>query len=204
MDIYYEQYVVCGDNSRNKKKKIFMTIMMVIFILTACVFFLMGFMSCAGSESLNAGPFIMLGMGVLSVVSVFFLRRQKIRMNVDFDYILRDEKFVVVRVFSKKQRKKYIEVGVKNIQAMGKISGDNADRYISMPQIKKIYANMSEDEDKVYYAFFTDGANRTVLFFEPDDQMLVFFRRIMGRDIIDKEKKTKPGVPNSPMSVSQT
>ena len=148
-------------------------------------------------------PLIMGAMCVLSVVSVFFMRRQKIRMNVDFDYILKGDLFIVVRVFSRKQRKKYVDVGVKNIQAMGKISGDSADRYISMPQVKKLYASMSKDEDKVYYAFFTDGSDRTVLFFEPDGQMLTFFRRIMGRDIIDKEKKIKPNVPNSPMSVSQ-
>ena len=192
MDIYYEQYIVCDDKNRNKKKKIFITIMMVIFILTACLFF---FFAVWQQELVPM--LIMGGMGILSVASVFLLRRQKIRFDVDFDYILRDETFIVVRVFSRKQRKKYTEVGVKSIQAMGRLSGDNAERYVSMPQVKKLYANMSEDEDKVYYAFFTSGADRTVLFFEPDDQMLTFFRRIMGRDIIDKVKPVKQALTNT-------
>jgi len=186
-DIYYEQYIVCDDKSRNKKKKFFMTVMTVIFILMSIVFFLLFYLSLASGVITEIA--IMGVICLLSIVSVFLLRRQRIRMNVDFDYILRGETFIVVQVFSKKQRKKFTEVGVKSIQAMGKLSGENADRYVSMPQVKKLYANTSEDEDKVYYAFYTSGSDRTVLFFEPDDQMLTFFRRIMGRDIIDKEKK---------------
>ena len=185
MDIYYEQYVISGEKNRNKKKKIFLSVVMGLFILTSVVFFIFFYLSLMSGGT--AEILIMGAMFALSVVSVFMLRRQKNRLDVDFDYILKDEKFVIVRVFNRKARKKYVEVDVKAIQAMGRLSGDNAGRYISMPQVKKLYANMSEDEDKVYYAFFTNGADRTVLFFQPDEQLLAFFKRIIGRDIVDKK-----------------
>lgn len=188
MDIYYEQYLISDEKNRNKKKKILLGVAMGLFVLTSVAFFILFYLSLMAGGGVTE-ILIMGFMFVLSVASFFVLRRQKNRLDVDFDYILKDERFIIVRVFNRKARKKYVEVDVKAIQALGKISGDNAGRYISMPQVKKMYANISEDEDKVYYAFFTNGPDRTVLFFEPNDEMLAFFRRIIGRDIVDKVKK---------------
>ena len=183
MEYYYEQYVVSDEKKRNQKKKILLIVVMIVFILMSAFSFISIWFAGIGIELA-----IWIVMFLLSLASVFFIRRFRNRLDVDFDYILKDERLIVVRVFNRKTRKKYVDVEVKAISALGRVSGGNADRYMSMPQTKKLYANLSQDEDKVFYAFFASGTDRNLLFWEPDEQMLICFRRIIGRDIVDKRQ----------------
>ena len=187
MEIYNEQYVINDDPKRNKKKKIVFLCLFIFSLASACVALLMTYLQFA-MDGLTVALILPAVMAVGLCVSAFFIRRFASRLDVDYDYILSGERFMVIRVFNKKRRKKYLELNIKNMGAMGSVKAeDSFNRYFATPQIKKLYANLTDDEEKLYFAYFSEGAEKSILIFQPDEQTLLCMRRVIGRDFLVKK-----------------
>ena len=189
MDIYYEQYIIDDAKTRNRGKKAMFTALFwvnVLFAVVAFFYLFLTFMFLTADDSLLAliPPAVLV---VMTCVSLFFVYRFKNRLDVDFDYILSDTKLRIIRVFNRRRRKLYLEIDVKKLAAYGPVTVESFTRYEATPGVKKHYANLSEDEKKIYFMFYTDGADKTLVFFEPDETMLHNMRMAIGRDIISKK-----------------
>ncbi|MDR1094118.1 MAG: hypothetical protein LBL66_08235 [Clostridiales bacterium] len=187
MDIYYEQYVIDDRKERNKGKKVLFTAFYyinIIFVAAALLWLFLMFMTPSDSliNLITSGIFL-----VLTAVSLFFVRRQKNSLDVDFDYILSDTRLRIVRVFNRRRRKLYLDVDVKKLAAYGPVTAeDSFNRYDHTPGVKKQYAVLSEDEKKIYFMYYTDGPDKTLVLFEPDETLLRNMRLAIGRDIVAK------------------
>ncbi|GHU98832.1 hypothetical protein FACS1894211_03230 [Clostridia bacterium] len=187
MEIYYEQYVIDDTKNRNHGKKIFFTVIFwvnAVFIALAALWLYLTFLTLTESFLPLIFPGVFL---VLTAVSLFFVRRQKNSLDVDFDYILSGEKLRIIRVFNRRRRKLYLDIDVKKLATYGAVTVDSFNRYEKTPGVKKHYANLTQDETKIYFMYYTDGPDKTLVLFEPDETLLHNMRMAIGRDILTKK-----------------
>jgi hypothetical protein len=193
MDIYYEQYVIDDRKERNKGKKVLFRVFYyanIVFVAAALLWLFMAFSinMTDGSSPDWFGIILSAIFLVLTAASLFFVRRQKNSLDVDFDYILSDTRLRIVRVFNRRRRKLYIDVDVKKLAAYGPIAAeDSFNRYDHTPGVKKHYAVLTDDEKKVYFLYYSDGPDKTLVLFEPDETLLRNMRLAIGRDIMIKK-----------------
>ena len=197
MELYYEQYVIDDAKARNKGKKIFFTVMFalsIVFVAASALFLILTFFLPLASDGSDASanfswaqliiPAVVL---VLSIVWLYFIRRFRARLDVDFDYILSGEQLRIIRVFNRTRRKLYLTINVKNLAAYGPVSVDSFERYDKTPGVKKRYVNITTDESKLYFMYYTDGADKSLVIFEPDETLLRDMRLAIGRDTMLKK-----------------
>jgi hypothetical protein len=186
MEQYYEQSVVRDHIKRSNRAKIFIAIyyvMLTFAVISLVVAVFLGFLVV---DNWLFGIVMTVGAALLGV-GAYGAKRMAESADAEYDYVLIGGRFRIARVVLRKKRKKFLDIPVTALESLGKVRLDAFDRAMSTPGIKQKQAYVSEDEDKVYFAAYSDEGKRMLLLFEPDTEMLRAIRLTLGRDIEAKK-----------------
>ena len=193
VETYFEQSNSCENPNANKGKKIFFKVLYYSFLVLGFILFIIIFglpMFSADMPWYQAlvGVLLWMIMPISLFLGAFFVK--KILNNLDsvFDYVLNGREFYIMRITNSSKRKKFLQVNVSQMTAIGKISLDSYERYAADPNIKKVYALTNpQNEDNIFYMFYNDSPKKILLHFEPNEECIMNIRRTLGRDIISRK-----------------
>ncbi|HHW89789.1 MAG TPA: hypothetical protein GX745_02655 [Clostridiales bacterium] len=191
IETYFEQSNSCENPNANKGKKIFFRILYYLFIVLGIFLILMTLYLPLPENATWYQVLIYILLWLLMPVSLFFgsffIKKILNNINPVFDYVLNGREFYILRIYDNSKRKKFLQINVSQMAAIGKISLDSYTRYAADPNIKKIYALTNpQNEDNIYYMFFNDGIKKSLLHFEPNQECLMNIHRTIGRDIVSR------------------
>ncbi|HEY8423211.1 MAG TPA: hypothetical protein VIL23_00405 [Clostridia bacterium] len=193
IETYFEQCNTLENPNANKGKRFlfkaiyYFSIILGIVLLFA-IFSLPIIPKDASWQQVVVNVLIWLLMPASLFLGAFFAKKALNAINPIFDYVLNGKDFYILRILDNSKRKKYLQINVSQMSAMGKISLNSYRRYSADPNIKKIYAlTNSQNEDNIYYLLYTDSGNKKLLHFEPNQECIMHLRRAIGRDIVSKD-----------------
>ena len=193
VETYFEQSNSCENPNANKGKKIFLKILYYSFIIIGLVllFILFGFPMFSEEMpwyQVLIGVLFWLLMPISLFLGAFFVKKILNNLNPVFDYVLNGREFYVMRIFNGAKRKKFLQINVSQMTAIGKISLESYTRYAADPNIKKVYALINpQNEENIYFMFYNDSLKKMLLHFEPNEECIMNIRRTIGRDIISRK-----------------
>ncbi len=127
-----------------------------------------------------AGAHKYIGLIALFVTAalIYVLYNMIISTNLEYEYAFTNGSFDVDKIIAKKRRKHIVTLNARNIELMAPISHNDFSRYYENKEIKKIAACSSKTDDGVYFILFDDNGKRTILLFNPNEEMLDGFKRL--------------------------
>ena len=154
MDYFYEQLIT------TKKSMIYMItrIFFFVFIAIAIIFI----------TSFNLLGFIMGGIFACLAVAFFFLKQ---KLYVEFEYVITNGSVDIDRIVEANKRKRLIEFNIKDVELLGREDSDEVKSFQNKPD-KKLDCITSGNNDKIYAAYLTLGAERCIIRFTPDQKFL--------------------------------
>lgn len=185
MNIYLEQSLTNANIDRHKKRTKVLTIVRyvciaaIVIIAMLAVTFLLDVSSVA--SFFISLLFVILMMAPFVGTFIFF-GKIIANGNLEFDYLLNDSMFRIVKVINRKKRKKLVELNVSSFESVGHISSEAYDRYAGSRDVKKLFALTDyDDEDAVYYIFYTLNGAKYLLHIAPDNDMIMGIRKSLPR-----------------------
>lgn len=202
MDIYFEQNITNESIDRKRKKAKVLTIVRFLLLGAGIVGLYITFMMVMLGDLSNGWmPVILTGIfGLLMctpfILAFFFIGRFVSNSNLEYDYLLNNGMFRIVKVINRKKRKKMLELDISAVENIGKLESDNYDRYAQSKDVKKLYAICNyENEENIVYMYYSKEGTRYLLHIEPNEEMMIAIRRSVPRiSIMDKSfsKTVKP------------
>lgn len=136
-------------------------------------------------------------LAILIIVSVPFVLASVIigiinkRSNIEYDYILDDEKLRICEIYFRSKRKLKYSIPVHTIESVGVFNSDGYKR-IEGGAVKKNIALVNyDDEDSVLYIQYKTEKGKHILFIEPDRGFMIALRRVVSAVMVfDKSVST--------------
>lgn len=119
----------------------------------------------------------------------FFLMR---KYTEEFDYRLKGDVLRIVRITNRSRRKLVADLPISSFERIGKVGTPScvqAERQVGKDKKKYYFAvihDIKKDSDCLYYALLHYNT-KSILYFEPDEEMLRTLRLVLRRDIIEKD-----------------
>lgn len=190
MNIYIEQSSVNKNQNSDKTLKIILRVFQYIFAIAGALLIIFASLPIFSQEqALNSMLefSIIIVSALCCILFAVFLRRFRLKLKPEYDYILTSTVFKIIKVTNSTNRKKMLEIPLHNISTMGKYSSDSYKRFALDPQVKKIIATANMDiKNEIYYMIYTQGGRKTLLHFEPKEDLLNGFRLAFGRDLVNR------------------
>lgn len=187
-ETYVEQNNVRNNPKSGRGRAMVYRVLSYVFIALGIIcLFMWQFVPIPEGTSL---PMLLLGFIPLIIfqvglfVSAYVMRRAYLRTNPEFDYILNGNMFRIALVLNRSKRKKFLELRLSEVIAMGTVGSDSHDRFAGDRSVKKVFALTNpEEEDVIYYMYYNADDKRCLLYFEPKEEMLLALKRTLGRNI---------------------
>jgi len=171
MDIFIEQIV--------KKKRTAFDVVVVLALALGSTF--INFILFNVSALFPAVGSIMF----LVIALVFYLAYSlAMSRNLEYEYSMVNNEIDIDKIANQKKRKRLITLDVKKMEAFGKKSSQ-CERYLTDSSIKKIYACSDKDAEDVYYAVFFNDAVKTMLLFNPKQDIVNMIVKLNPRETYD-------------------
>lgn len=183
MEQYYEQNVVNNniDERIKKTKTLSIAKTACLVIALAALFTIILFITDDN---------FLIWLAILCVVSVPFVIAAVIigminkRNNIEYDYILDDEKLKVCAIYFRTRRKLKYTVPVHAIESVGVFNSEGYKR-IQESAVKKDIALVNyDDEDVILYILYRTEKGKRILFIEPDRGFMIALRRVVSAVMI--------------------
>lgn len=194
MDVYFEQSLINENIDKHSKRTRTLTVIRYVCIAAIVLIVLLAITLLLDISSV-ASFFVSLLLVLLMlspfVVTHILLGRLIANGNLEFDYLLNGSMFRIVKVINRKKRKKLVELNVSSFESLGHISSEAYDRYAGSRDVKKLFALTDyENEDTVYYIYYTLNGNKYLLHIAPNNEMIMALRKSVGRiTVLDKSFK---------------
>ncbi len=111
---------------------------------------------------------------------LLFLRKDRIR--TEYEYTFTNGSLDFAQVYNNKKRKNLGSMTVRNLDAFGKVSSGSFQRYVTMPGIKRLNWFLNR-EAELYYCYFTKDSKKTILIFEPSEDLVGMIRKNLGQGV---------------------
>ena len=154
----------------------------------------------AGSASGILKTFIVIGAFCLAILLIYLFRGLGLvapfaglavfmgtyfmltYMNVEYEYLYTNGELDIDAIYSKKTRKRLLSVKCGKIEVLAPITVKNTQKDIK----NKVYACSSKNAEGLYYAvFITAEKGKTILYFEPHEEMLEDLKKRIPRQFIE-------------------
>ncbi len=129
--------------------------------------------------------FLLLGFDVATLVSTLvfggiavYLFLFHDRLRTEYDYTFTNGSIDFAMVFNNKKRKSLGSLDVSKVDAFGKVSSGSFHRHISAPNVKQLRWFLNRDAELYYFAFSKEG-KKSVIVFEPSEQMVDYIRHYL-------------------------
>ena len=194
MDIYFEQSLDNPNIDKHKKRTKTCVVIRYVCMAVVIILAMLGLTWFISVKSV--GDFFMSTLFVILMMAPFiltyiFLGRMIANSNLEFDYLINGSMFRIVKVVNRKKRKKLVELNVSSFESLGHISSEAYDRYAGSKDVKKVFALTDyENEDTIYYIYYTLNGTKYLLHIAPNNDMIMALRKSVARiTILDKSFK---------------
>ena len=112
----------------------------------------------------------------VGVAVLLFLRKDRIRTEYEYTFTNGDLDFA--QVFNNQKRKSLGTMRVKNVEAFGKVAGEDFRKLVNMPELvrRNWFLNRSAD---LYYFYFQKEGKKTMIILEPSQEMAEMIRKYL-------------------------
>jgi hypothetical protein len=102
--------------------------------------------------------------------------------KIEYDYTFTNGTFDIAKVVNNTRRKKLLTAEIKEFEAIAPTSDDGFPRMLQHPGIKK-YNYFLNRGGGLYYGVFTKGGQKSILIFEPSDELVRMFKMVNPRNV---------------------
>ncbi len=131
-----------------------------------------------GQGSFNIMPVILfLIFGGLTYFCFFVKNNQKL----EYDYTFTNGTLDIAKIYNNSRRKKLLTTDVREFEILAPASDEGFQRMLQHPGIKKLNYFLNRGGG-LYYAVFTNNGEKTILIFEPSDEMVRLCKLVNPRN----------------------
>jgi hypothetical protein len=158
----------------------------LVYILTygAMIFFgIIGlmFLTALMQGFLNAFNAIGLAVSGGLCFGCYVLRNNQ---RIEYDYTFTNGVLDIAKVINNSKRKKLLSADIREFETIAPISDEGFNRMLNHPGIKKL--NYFLNRGGLYYGVFTKDGAKTLLVFEPSDEMIAMFKKFNPRNVKER------------------
>lgn len=178
MDLFREESVHKVDTGLNSLIYVLAWIGMVLFGVLAVMTF-QAFINMIIQGSINlislASSVVFAGLTILC----FIVRNNQ---KVEYDYTFTNGTLDIAKIINNSNRKKLLSADIKEFEIIAPTSDDGFTRMLNHPGIKK-YNYFLNRGGGLYYGVFTHNGNKSILVFEPSEEMVKLFKQVNPRNV---------------------
>ena len=170
MDHFMEEVVIKKQRGMQDGLYYVSTVAMILFAI-------IGFSML---PSLLSGGFSIEGLLLtaffIGFAALLFLRKDRIR--TEFEYTFTNGDLDFAQVFNNQKRKSLGTMRVKNVEAFGKVAGEDFRKLVNMPELmrKNWFLNRGAD---LYFFYFQKEGKKTMIVLEPSQEMAEMIRKYL-------------------------
>ena len=169
MDHFLEEVVIKRRNGLNKALYYLSWVVMVISALVASM--TLGTLTTAFSWYSVA--IIVISAGI-AVYTWFFHDK----LLTEYEYTFTNGSLDFAEVYNNKKRKSLGSLNVRNVEAFGKVTSSSFQRFLNMPDVKRMNWFLNRDAE-LYYFYFTKGSDKKMIILEPSEEMVGYIRQYL-------------------------
>ncbi|MDR1570320.1 MAG: hypothetical protein LBS72_07530 [Oscillospiraceae bacterium] len=167
MDNFHEEIVVKKNRTLNNLLFAILNVLMVLFALIAA--FLLS--TIMAGFTIYALVMLLVSGGMAFLI---FWKRDALR--TEYEYTFTNGELDFARVLGNNKRKNLGSMRVRNVEALGYVSGKNFNRYVSMPGIEKSNWFLNRDAN-LFYFYYNKDSKRRIIVIEPTDEMVKMIKQ---------------------------
>lgn len=171
MDHFMEEVVIKQRRGLNEILYMLANVFMVIFAL-------IGMMMVSMLFSAFDVTVLILVLIMLGGAALLFLRKDRLR--TEFEYTFTNGELDFAQVFNNQKRKSLGTMRVKNVESFGPVDSNSFRKTINMPGLKRKNWFLNRD-GKLYYFYYQKESNKTMIVFEPSEELVVMIRKYLPR-----------------------
>jgi hypothetical protein len=102
--------------------------------------------------------------------------------KIEYDYTFTNGTLDIAKVINNSKRKKLLTADIKEFEVIAPASDEGFMRMLQHPGIKKLNYFLNRGGG-LYYGVFTQNGQKSILIFEPSDEMLRLFKIVNPRNV---------------------
>jgi hypothetical protein len=178
MDLFREESVHKVDTGLNTLIYVLSWIGMILFGISAVILFQSIFNQLfSGNFNLFSIIFFLIFGGLTYLC---FTTRNNQR--IEYDYTFTNGTLDIAKIINNTRRKKLLSADVKEFEIIAPTSDSGFQRMLQHPGIKK-YNYFLNRGGGLYYGVFTHNGEKSILVFEPSDEMVRLFKLVNPRNV---------------------
>ncbi|MFR1565004.1 MAG: hypothetical protein ACLSUT_01015 [Christensenellales bacterium] len=194
MEIYYEKNIVNKSIDKHKKRNIVFSSVRIlaIIVLVIEIFLILSFQEIPvgkGAGAVVMSFFISLLIISPPILAIIIFSRLIAKLNSEYDYYISGENFRIIHVINRKKRKKFLEIPINAVSAVGLIESENFDRFDIDKSVKKINAFCNDDAVLGYFYYTIEG-DKKLLVLEFDNELLINLKKALPISVFDDSVKS--------------
>ena len=180
MDQFHEESVSKDKTGLNTFIYFILYVFMIIFAITAIMTLNTLFASIASG---GKGIVFVIIQLVLTGGLTFGCYVLKNNQRIEYDYTLTNGVLDVAKVINNSKRKKVLSADVKEFEVIAPISDPGFQRMLNYKGIQKKYNVFLNRNSKLYYGVFTHEGVKSLIVFEPSEEMLNSIKVFIPRNV---------------------
>lgn len=182
MDNFHEEVVMKDKTTMDSLLYVLSYLAMIVFGILA-LFMLMNILPLllTGQFTMIIAPAILLvAFGGLTYLA--YVTRNK--QSTEYEYTFTNGELDVAAVIMNNKRKKLLSANAKEFESIAPVSDDSYKRLANSMKDMKVYkAYRNNDVDRLYYGLFNHDGVKSILLFEPSEELLNLFKTYIPRNI---------------------
>lgn len=182
MDNFHEEVVMKDKTTMDSLLYVLSYLAMIVFGILA-LFMLMNILPLllTGQFTMIIAPAILLvAFGGLAYLS--YVTRNK--QSTEYEYTFTNGELDIAAVIMNNKRKKLLSANAKEFESIAPVSDDSYKRLANSMKDMKVYkAFRNNDADRLYYGLFNHDGVKSILLFEPSQELLNMFKTYIPRNI---------------------
>ena len=171
MDHFMEEVVQKHNNTINKILYYFSWVVIVVAALFASL--------TLSTLTMNFHWMSVVTIVVCGGIAVYtYMMHDK--LLTEYEYTFTNGSLDFAEVYNNKKRKSLGSLNVKNVEAFGKVSSNQFQRYLNMPEMKRMNWFLNRDAE-LYYFYFTKESAKKMIILEPSEQLVDYIRQYLPR-----------------------
>ncbi len=150
---------------------------MIFFGILAFVF-----LTAIMQGALNAFSAISLAISAGLTFGCYVLRNNQ---RIEYDYTFTNGMLDIAKVINNSKRKKLLSADIKEFEIIAPISDEGFNRMLNHPGIKKLNYFLNRGGG-LYYGVFTKDGVKSLLVFEPSEEMVALFKKVNPRNVKER------------------
>jgi hypothetical protein len=169
VDQFMEEVVT----KRNKSSENLLYVLSyVVMILSGIIaIFMFNLLTMAiSTQGFSSGMIMDIAVTLLMIASAVLVFLYKDRIKTEYEYTFTNGTMDFAKVFNNRKRKNLGTMNVRNVEACGMVSAGAFQRYLKMPNIKRINWFVNRDAE-LFFLYFQKDAVKSLMILEPSAEM---------------------------------